>query len=133
MSRGYLYTYRTRGWRDGRADAKPLHESAHECLSCGCTFAPCEDTCECGCREEYRHAYYHARGSDSPMRVSLVERGGWIMSGEFRSPRVARELDAWDFRSALAAARYLRSAATYRSGRHGAFALAFSYVPRDLA
>lgn len=105
------------------------------CQSCGEPFFADDvngSECSCGCADEYRGAYSYGRGFGAPVRVHVVEVGGWFMSGDFRPTRTVEEVDAWDARSALKAARYLRD---FYDTRHGArnfgrYAICFSYVPR---
>lgn len=79
--------------------------------------------CSCGCWAEYQAAERYAFGSGSPMTVS-VEGGGYSTAdGGYVARHIVESRDAWDFRSALKAARYLADGLTTR--------LLFSYTSRD--
>jgi hypothetical protein len=75
--------------------------------------------CECGWFDEFFAARRYANGKGGPMVVSAVAEGGHYESG-FEANFEIESRDAWDFRSALKAARWLRDSygKTYRTCSH---------------
>jgi hypothetical protein len=111
--RGYHYAYRRLGYQHGKQGVGSMTTwsdcPAHVCGCCACSWDEEEpDHCGCGTREEYRAAYFYALGWTTRLTVSIYEPGGWLMSGDFKAGRHTELVDAWDMRSALKAARYLR-------------------------
>lgn len=80
-------------------------------------YSPDVDLCDCGWSEEYHAARHYRSGGGVPVSVTLRASGGHYASG-FEPGFDVETRDAWDFRSALKAARYLRTDRDIRTAHH---------------